>query len=64
MLKFTKFGKDSWGLRSVRNNSVLKTKGQKQSLISIDLLNGELGINFGLDKKKIKTAEKKKELFG
>ena len=39
---------------------MLKTKGQKQSLISIDLFNGELGINFGLDKKKIKTAEKKK----
>ena len=43
---------------------MLKTKGQKQSLISIDLFNGELGINFGLDKKKIKTLQEKKELFG
>ena len=43
---------------------MLKTKGQKKILISIDLFNGELGINFGLDKKKIKTLQEKKELFG
>lgn len=45
LLKFTKLQKILKDLGSVRHNSVLKPVGQKESLISIDPLNGELGIN-------------------